>query len=173
MYQILTRSVIPMANQKTTPIPCRDHDHDKCMSDAIQRARQICQANNARLTPIRERVLELIWQSHNPLGAYDILAMLGNDGKPAAPPTVYRALDFLLAQGLVHRIASQNAFVGCSLSSHPHVSQFLLCRDCGVAIEIEAPAITKAIAHNADQYGFRIDNETIEISGLCQCCQHD
>lgn len=160
-----------MTNQKTAPIPCTKHDHKKCMKAALERAKKICHENSARLTPIREKVLELIWQSHNPLGAYDILAMLSKNGKTAAPPTVYRALDFLVDQGLVHRIASQNAFVGCSLSSHPHVSQFLLCRDCGVAIEIEAPAITETIAHNADQYGFSIDADTIEISGLCQCCQ--
>ena len=160
-----------MAPQKKAPIPCTQHDHSECMKTAISRAHKVCKENNARLTPIREKVLELVWQSHNPLGAYDILAMLSKDGKPAAPPTVYRALDFLVNQGLVHRIASQNAFVGCSLSSGPHVSQFLLCRDCGVAIEIEAPAITEAITHNADQYGFSIDADTIEISGLCQCCQ--
>jgi Fur family transcriptional regulator, zinc uptake regulator len=141
------------------------------MDNALQRARKVCEENKVRLTPIREKVLLLVWQSHNPLGAYDILPMLSENGKVAAPPTVYRALDFLVAQGLVHRIASLNAFVGCSISSDQHVSQFLLCRKCGVAIEIVAPAITKAIAHNADQYGFQIDNESIEISGLCQCCQ--
>lgn len=160
-----------MTKKTTTPIPCSQHDHKKCKKNALQRARQVCQKNKVRLTPIREKVLELIWQSHKPLGAYDILGMLSKEGQTAAPPTVYRALDFLLAQGLVHRIASQNAFIGCSLSSHPHVSQFLLCRDCGVAIEIEAPAITDAIAENAHQYGFSIDQNTIEISGLCQCCQ--
>jgi len=141
------------------------------MDNALQRARKVCEENKVRLTPIREKVLLLVWQSHNPLGAYDILPMLSENGKVAAPPTVYRALDFLVAQGLVHRIASLNAFVGCSISSDQHVSQFLLCRKCGVAIEIVAPAITKAITHNADQYGFQIDNESIEISGLCQCCQ--
>lgn len=176
MYQILLFDVTHCLTQTMTkhnkaPIPCTQHNHKECMKTALQRARQVCQDNKVRLTPIREKVLELIWQSHNPLGAYDVLGMLSKEGKMAAPPTVYRALDFLVAQGLVHRIASLNAFVGCSLSSHPHVSQFLLCRDCGVAIEIEAPTITEAIAHNASQYGFRIDAETIEISGLCQCCQ--
>ena len=160
-----------MTEQITTPIPCSKHDHNRCMDSALQRARRVCEENKVRLTPIREKVLRLVWQSHNPLGAYDILPMLSENGKVAAPPTVYRALDFLVAQGLVHRIASLNAFVGCSVSSDQHVSQFLLCRKCGVAIEIEAPAITKAIAHNADQYGFQTDNESIEISGLCQCCQ--
>lgn len=153
------------------PIPCSKHDHNRCMDSALQHARKVCEENKVRLTPIREKVLRLVWQSHNPLGAYDILPMLSENGKAAAPPTVYRALDFLVAQGLVHRIASLNAFVGCSVWSDKHVSQFLLCRKCGVAIEIEAPAITQAIAHNADQYGFETDNESIEISGLCQCCQ--
>lgn len=160
-----------MATIKKAPIPCTQHNHQDCLNNALERARSVCKKNNARLTPIRERVLELIWQSHNPLGAYDILAKLNEDGKNAAPPTVYRALDFLLAQGLVHRISSQNAFVGCSLTSHPHVSQFLLCRQCGVAIEIESSAVTEAIAKNAIEYGFKIDADTIEISGLCQCCQ--
>lgn len=160
------------ATQTTTAaIPCQPHNHKHCMDSALKRAHQVCADNKARLTPLREKVLRQVWQSHNPLGAYDILAMLSEDGKIAAPATVYRALDFLLAQGLVHRIASLNAFVGCSLASSQHVSQFLLCRQCGVAIEMEAPAITAAIADNAGQYGFRIDNETIEISGLCQCCQ--
>lgn len=160
-----------MTEKKSAPIPCQNHDHSHCLESALTRARKVCDDNRVRLTPIREKVLSLVWQSHNPLGAYDILAMLGEDGKVAAPPTVYRALDFLVSQGLVHRIASLNAFVGCSLSSRQHVSQFLLCRKCGVAIEIEAPDITNTIAKNADQYGFSIDNETIEISGLCQCCQ--
>jgi len=172
MYQILTVDVTTAMTKKTTaPIPCQTHDHSHCLDSALERAHKVCADKRVRLTPAREKVLRLVWKSHNPLGAYDILAMLSEDGKVAAPPTVYRALDFLVAQGLVHRIASLNAFVGCSLSSHPHVSQFLLCRDCGVAIEIEAPDITHTIAKNADQFGFRIDNETIEISGLCQCCQ--
>jgi Fur family zinc uptake transcriptional regulator len=132
----------------------------------------VCQDKQVRLTPIREKVLQLVWQSHRPLGAYEILPMLSENGKAVAPPTVYRALDFLVTHGLAHRIASLNAFVGCSLSSAQHGSQFLLCRKCGVAIELEAPAITQAIAHNADQHRFKIDNESIEISGLCQCCQH-
>lgn len=160
-----------MTEQTITPIPCSNHDHSRCMDSALQRARKVCKEKKVRLTPIREKVLGLVWQSHIPLGAYEILSMLSENGKVAAPPTVYRALDFLVAQGLVHRIASLNAFVGCSVPSDQHISQFLLCRKCGVAIEIEAPSITEAIAHNADQYGFQCDNESIEISGLCQCCQ--
>lgn len=87
-------------------LPYRPHNHDACVRDALAEARAICQARNARLTPIRQRVLELIWESHKPLGAYDLLGMLAQEGHNAAPPTVYRALDFLQQYGLVHRIAS-------------------------------------------------------------------
>ncbi|MDY6815939.1 MAG: transcriptional repressor, partial [Pseudomonadota bacterium] len=76
-------------------LPYRPHNHQACVSQALADARAICRARNARLTPTRERVLELIWQSHKPLGAYDVLAELTAEGQNAAPPTVYRALDFL------------------------------------------------------------------------------
>ena len=90
------------------------HDHDACVDDAMARAEAICGAQGARLTPMRRRVLELVWNGHRPRGAYDILEDLASDGKKPAPLTVYRALDFLVEQGLVHRLESLNAFVGCA-----------------------------------------------------------
>jgi len=90
-----------------TPLACTPHDHDHCVSHALAEADSLCARQGVRLTALRKRVLELVWQSHRPLGAYDILAVLSEqDGRRAAPPTVYRALDFLLENGLVHRIAS-------------------------------------------------------------------
>jgi zinc transport system ATP-binding protein len=108
---------------------------------ALAEADALCTRQGLRLTALRRRVLELVWQSHKPLGAYDILAVLSEqDGRRAAPPTVYRALDFLLENGLVHRIASLNAFIGCSHPEHAHQGQFLICRECHVAIELEQTA---------------------------------
>ncbi|MCK5886619.1 MAG: transcriptional repressor, partial [Alcanivorax sp.] len=107
-------------------LPYRPHNHQACVAQALSDAHAICRDENARLTPIRERVLELIWQSHKPLGAYDILAKLSSDGHNAALPTVYRALDFLLQHGLVHRIASLNAFVGCAHAGEHHRGTFLI-----------------------------------------------
>lgn len=104
----------------TRALPYRPHNHQACVNQALDDARHICQQHNARLTPTRQRVLELIWQSHRPLGAYDVLAQLAAEGQNAAPPTVYRALDFLQQHGLVHRIASLNAFVGCAHPGKPH-----------------------------------------------------
>ena len=96
-----------------TPLACRPHDHAHCVAGALAEADALCARLGVRLTELRRRVLELVWQSHKPLGAYDILAVLSEqDGRRAAPPTVYRALDFLLENSLVHRIASLNAFTG-------------------------------------------------------------
>jgi len=125
-----------------------------------------------RLTALRRRVLELVWQSHKPLGAYDILAVLSDqDGRRAAPPTVYRALDFLLENGLVHRIASLNAFIGCNHPEHAHQGQFLICRECHVALELEQPAISQAIVQSAADVGFKVEGQTVEVVGLCSACQ--
>lgn len=164
-----------MPDQANTPIACRPHNHNDCVDTAMKVARKVCQEAKVRLTPTREKVLFLIWQSHKPLGAYDIIAQLSaqeSDGKKVvAPPTVYRALEFLLEQGFIHRIASLNAFVGCSIHNSDHISQFLLCRECGIAIEMESEAINEAVRQNAETYGFAIDTETIEVIGLCTCCQ--
>ena len=152
-------------------IPYRPHNHDACVSQALTDARAICQRQNARLTPIRERVLELIWQSHKPLGAYDVLGELSSDGHNAAPPTVYRALDFLQQHGLVHRIASLNAFIGCTHAGENHTGMLLICRGCGNVLELTAPAVSKEVGKAASDEGFRAENTTLEIAGLCPRCQ--
>ena len=148
------------------------HDHSRCVSHALDAAEQVCAREGARFTVLRKRVLELVWQSHKPLGAYDILETLSrDDGRRAAPPTVYRALDFLQEQGLVHRIASLNAFIGCASPEHRHEGQFLICLNCHIAIELDASTITQAIAGEANAHGFTVQGETVEISGLCAQCQ--
>ncbi|QIB50373.1 Fur family transcriptional regulator [Pseudomonas sp. OIL-1] len=152
--------------------PHHPHDHSQCVSEALDAAEQLCAQAGVRFTVLRKRVLELVWQSHKPLGAYDILeALAREDDRRAAPPTVYRALDFLLEQGLVHRIASLNAFIGCASPEHRHEGQFLICRSCRIAIELDQPAIRDAIAASAASLGFAVEGETVEITGLCAQCQ--
>ena len=154
------------------PLASRPHDHSHCVSHALAEAESICERQGLRLTALRKRVLELVWQSHKPLGAYDILAVLSeSDGRRAAPPTVYRALDFLLENGLVHRIASLNAFVGCSHPEHAHQGQFLICRTCHAAIELENAEISSAIVNNAASVGFAVESQTVEVVGLCSGCR--
>jgi len=146
------------------------HDHGRCIRAALGEAVRLCAERGARLTAVRRRVLELVWRSHEPVGAYDLLALLARDGRRAQPPVVYRALDFLRDQGLVHRLASINAYVGCSLPSRPHVGQFLICRDCGNAAEIDDKRVTNALASSADRLGFAIGDVAIEASGVCARC---
>ncbi len=152
-------------------LPYRPHNHDACVSRALADARAICRQQNARLTTIRERVLELIWQSHKPLGAYDILAELSTEGHSAAPPTVYRALDFLLQYGLVHRIASLNAFTGCTHAGESHRGMFLICKQCANVLELEAPRVTDAIDDAARAESFHPEDVTLEVTGLCPLCR--
>jgi Fur family zinc uptake transcriptional regulator len=138
---------------------------------ALTEADALCAKNGQRLTALRRRVLELVWQSHKPLGAYDILAVLSEqDGRRAAPPTVYRALDFLLDNNLVHRIASLNAFMGCNHPEHAHQGQFLICRECHIAIELEQASISEAITLGASNVGFRAEGQTVEVVGICSAC---
>ncbi|HAL68210.1 MAG TPA: Fur family transcriptional regulator, partial [Pseudomonas sp.] len=143
-----------------------------CVHSALAEADALCARQGLRLTALRRRVLELVWQSHKPLGAYDILAVLSEqDGRRAAPPTVYRALDFLLENGLVHRIASLNAFIGCSHPEHSHQGQFLICRLCHIAIELEQASISDAIVGSARHVGFTVENQTVEVVGVCSNCK--
>jgi Fur family zinc uptake transcriptional regulator len=156
----------------TTPLANRPHDHAHCVHSALSEADTLCARKGLRLTALRRRVLELVWQSHKPLGAYDILGVLSEqDGRKAAPPTVYRALDFLLDNGLVHRIASLNAFMGCVHPEHAHQGQFLICRVCHVAVELEHPAVTQAINDSAASVGFEVETQTVEVVGLCARCK--
>lgn len=145
------------------------HNHQHCVEDALTRAQRLCQQRGARLTPLRQRVLELVWGSHNPVGAYDLLALLQKEQK-AAPPTVYRALDFLQAMGLVHRIASRNAFIGCPDPGDGHRAQFLICRNCGEASELPSDGVERAIGKEAQNLGFKVEQMTVEIEGLCRRC---
>jgi len=149
------------------------HDHQHCIEQALSDARRLCEERKQRLTPIRELVLKLIWQSHQPLGAYEILPALAEAGFNSAPPTVYRALDFLQEQGMVHRIASLNAFVGCPHPDQSHQGCFLICRNCNSAHELDASAIHAKIQQEAAATGFTVEQETVEVVGLCPNCKQE
>lgn len=161
-----------MNDSTISDTPHCPHDHEQCVSDALAAAEQVCERSGARLTPLRKRVLELVWQSHRPMGAYDLLDTLAReDGRRPAPPTVYRALDFLQEHGLVHRIASLNAFIGCPSPEHNHQGHFLICRHCRVAFELDQSLIQPAISKVARQRGFSVEAETVEITGICAHCR--
>ncbi|MCB2108464.1 MAG: transcriptional repressor [Rhodobacteraceae bacterium] len=150
--------------------PPPGHDHRSCASEAIAAAETICQDRGSRLTALRQRVLEAIWEGHRPLGAYDILARLNRNGGRNAPMAVYRALDFLMDHGLVHRLASRNAFIGCRHPGDDHSAQFLICDSCGSVAELASDDVHKTIGRAAAKKGFAVTSETVEITGHCPNC---
>ena len=151
-------------------MPKCDHNHSDCINDALRSAEDVCSQNGVRLTGLRRRVLELVWESHRPVGAYDILEALMKEQR-AAPPTVYRTLSFLQEQGLVHRIASLNAFVGCINPQTTHTGQFLICGTCQESTEILNDKVTDALQETAMSAGFDVHQQTVEIIGTCNKCR--
>lgn len=157
--------------------PAETHDHDACRAEALRRAEDLCAARGERLTPLRRQVLEILWHDHTPLSAYDVLGRL-NAGpraddalRPAAPPTVYRALEFLVGQGLAHRLASLNAYIGCPHPEKPHGAQFFICRRCHAVAEVEDGTLGRDIERVGAGLGFVVDAPVVEVEGLCPHCR--
>ncbi|HEX7968303.1 MAG TPA: transcriptional repressor [Stellaceae bacterium] len=161
---------MPLSRAQPSPFQA-SHDHDSCIDEALDRAAQLCEERDARLTALRREVLALVWRGHEPVGAYAMLEALRRSHSGAAPPTVYRALDFLIEHGLIHRIESLNAYVGCSRPERPHVSQFLICGRCGATAELDDPMIAEAVLRRAGELGFAVERQTIEVRGSCPRCQ--
>jgi Fur family zinc uptake transcriptional regulator len=159
-------------SEATAQLDCgvEQHDHNDCVELALRLAEETCALHGAKLTALRRRVLELVWQSGQPVGAYALMDSLRREGQAAQPPTVYRALDFLLAQGLVHRLESRNAFVGCNHPGTVHSSQFLICVQCGRSEELEDPAIAATIVAAAQKRGFSVVRQSVEVEGTCSSC---
>ena len=160
-----------MVSARSRPFHGHDHDHAGCVQTALGDAERLCARRGARLTKLRRRVLECVWRSHAPVGAYDILDALHSESRRAAPPTVYRALAFLKEQGLVHRLESRNAYIGCAMPGAPHSGQFLICRDCGCVGEVADAAIARTVASRTEDLGFSLHGQTIELTGLCPQCR--
>ena len=156
-----------------SPFKQANHRHADCMDSALSKAEISCHRRGLRLTAIRRRVLELVWRKHKPVKAYDLLEVLKTEKKGAAPPTVYRALEFLQQQGFVHRIESLNAYVGCGEPGRHTMAQFLICHVCGVVAELDDAEIGDLIAKKAGRLGFTSKHQTVEIRGLCTACSTD
>jgi Fur family zinc uptake transcriptional regulator len=149
-----------------------DHDHNRCAAEALAHAENLCAQRAQRLTPIRRQVLEALLGSHKPLGAYEIIERTGAKNARPAPITVYRALNFLREQGLVHRIESRNAFVAC-VNNHASgdLVVFLICEHCGDVGEAPGAAIAENVKAAARAAGFSPKTPVIEISGTCAHCR--
>lgn len=154
--------------------PAPDHDHGRCTADALAHAEKICGLRAQKLTPIRRKVLQALLSSHRPLGAYEVIDELARSMPPPAPITVYRALDFLIENGLVHRIESRNAFLACA---HDHdaaaMIAFLICERCGSVGEIPAAVVAQSLNAAARSTGFAPKMSVVEITGVCAHCQQN
>jgi Fur family transcriptional regulator, zinc uptake regulator len=146
------------------------HDHAHCTADLIARAERTCERRGSKLTGQRREILSSVAQSHSAVGAYDIIERMAEHGPRPAPITVYRALDFLLAHGLVHKIESRNAFVACSHSHEGQPAALLICETCGTVAELDAPEIFERIAQKAKAQKFSPAHTVIEMSGTCGSC---
>ncbi|GHA12554.1 transcriptional repressor [Arenicella chitinivorans] len=161
-----------MANSKQVISPfLGDHDHSHCESQALETALQECERKGLRLTKLRQQVLEIIWAQHNPIGAYDVLQKLQAQGHKPAPPTAYRALEFLVDAKLIHRIESLNAYIGCPAPGANHQCQFYICTQCGHIAELNNAAVSDALNAGANDLGFKAQQPVIEVHGLCRDCQ--
>ncbi len=139
----------------------------------LDRAEALCRQRGVRLTPHRRTVLGLLCASDQPLSAYEILDRLRDTLANPAPPTVYRALDFLLEQGLAHKLESLHAYIGCSHPEHPHASQFLICSDCGSVDEMHSEEIARSLRSSGQAKGFRTRRPVVELLGTCARCDTD
>ncbi|WP_273858309.1 zinc uptake transcriptional repressor Zur [Photobacterium sp. GSS17] len=138
----------------------------------LDNARQLCEQRGVRLTPQRLKVLELIIDHHSSISAYELLDQLRESEPQAKPPTVYRALDFLLAQGFVHKVQSTNSYIACCLLGHAdHCSQLLICDRCGTVEECHDEELARLLRQRAEQKGFEIAHHVVESHGVCQQCQ--
>ena len=147
------------------------HDHRHCQDQLLSEAKALCAKRKVRLTRRRLQVLEILLRSHVPMRAYELLACLNRVESKAmiAPPIVYRALEFLLDEGLAHRIESRNAFVSCASPGHQCAAQFLICNGCEKIAELENR--DSAVISEAASLGFSVDHAVVEISGHCAECR--
>ena len=141
-----------------------------CIENAVAEAERICSERGSRFTDLRRKILTMIWRGHKAVKAYDLLDQLATEGGSAKPPTVYRALDFLMEEGLVHKIESLNAYIGCPHPGGQHVSQFLICDRCETVEEVTSPELGAAVDATAKAAKFAVQRQTLEVHGTCKAC---
>lgn len=146
------------------------HDHTTCIAQGVEAAEAQCVEKGLKLTPVRRRVLEILLAEHRAMGAYEVLDVLRAEGLGSQPPVAYRALDFLVSNGFVHRIERLNAFIACSHSQDDHTPAFLICRDCTLVVETDSALPRQALDTAAQDLGFTVERAAVEAEGLCPAC---
>ncbi|MEM9433132.1 MAG: Fur family transcriptional regulator [Pseudomonadota bacterium] len=149
------------------------HNHDACVATGVAQAQAYCAKEGLKMTPTRQRVLEILLRHHRAFGAYDILEELRNDGLGSQPPVVYRALDFLIKHGFAHKLERLNAFVACSHPGQDHAPAFLICNDCGSVAETQTSPEKSQLREAARKAGFTVEATVLEADGTCPLCTTD
>lgn len=153
-----------------TPLGFAKHNHGACVVDTLATAEKRCADDGLRFTPVRRKVLEILLQEHRALGAYAILDRLREDGFGSQPPVAYRALDFLVVNGLAHKIERLNAFIACSQPDNTHTPAFMICRLCDAVAETQSSPARGALGDAARATGFTIEKTVVEAEGVCPTC---
>ena len=157
----------------TQPQPCTDPTcrGQHAPAERVALAMSLCGERGVQLTTARRQILELLWESGRPTGAYELIEALKlRNSRPAGPPTVYRALEFLMSQGLVAKVESRNAYVPCAHPERRHDCLFFICSDCGASAELEDPKVEQRLAEDAANLGFRVTRRVVEVEGTCADC---
>ena len=157
----------------TPPVGFAHHDHTTCVVDGLSAAEARCSNEGLRFTPVRRKVLEILLQEHRALGAYVILDRLRDEGFGSQPPVAYRALDFLVTNGLAHKIERLNAFIACAHPHEPHAPAFMICRLCEAVAEAQSSPARGALGAAARATGFRIERTVVEAEGVCPSCAEE
>ncbi len=155
------------------PQPCNDPNcrRQHTPAERVALAMSLCDERGVRLTTARRQVLELLWESDHPIGAYELIeALKRRTSRSVGPPTVYRALEFLMSQGFVSKIESQNTYVPCAHPERRHGCLFFICNDCGASVELEDPKIERQLADDAAHLGFHVTRRVVEVQGTCSNC---
>lgn len=160
----------PKTDPSNGPLGFAQHDHKACVSETLAAAENRCSSDGLRFTPVRRKVLEILLQEHRALGAYTILDRLREDGFGSQPPVAYRALDFLVENGLAHKIERLNAFIACVHPSQSHTPAFMICRLCDTVAETQSFPARGALGDAARASGFRIERTVLEAEGVCPAC---
>ncbi|EIE50319.1 Fur family transcriptional regulator [Salipiger aestuarii] len=153
-----------------TPVGFARHNHAACVVDGLSAAEARCTGGGLRFTPVRRKVLEILLQEHRALGAYVILDRLREEGFGSQPPVAYRALDFLVSNGLAHRVERLNAFIACAHPGENHAPAFMICRLCESVAEAQSAPARGALGAAARATGFRIERTVVEAEGVCPTC---
>lgn len=153
----------------TTVTKLHHHHHDAAAF--VGKVAATCAQRDLRLTPLRREVLELVAASATPVKAYDLLDQMRGQRSNVAPPTVYRALDFLLENHFIHKLESINAYVYCEHPTEQHQVPFLICDVCDSAVEVCDPHVAELIERQASSLGFQAREKTLEVHGICRKCQ--